>query len=127
MAEQLKQAVPCTRLWRCAEEEKKDAEVLRGQKHYADAGVRTVVTTSAIAMNSDDDDSEGSDFEAEDTHTPLGVLAARGGRQNDAAVQEKADQRGSGSKRAASGKFKGNGKPSNVCLSLPELCSKYHL
>lgn len=101
----------------CADEEK-DVEVLRGQKHYTDAGVRTVVTTSAIAMHSDDEGNESSDSEAEDHHTPLGVLAASDARQNDAAVPERADQQGTGSKLATAGGGKGNRKPTAVCLSL---------
>ena len=92
-------------------DEEKDVEILRGQKLYTDAGVRTVVTTSAIAMHSDEDDSEGSDSEAEDLHTPLGVLSARGAGENGAAVQEKAHKQSSGDKRASAGKVKRNGKP----------------
>lgn len=92
-------------------DEERDVEILRGQKLYTEAGVRTVVTTSAIAMHSDEDDSEGSDSEAEDLHTPLGVLSARGAGENGAAVQEKAHKQSPGDKRASAGKVKRNGKP----------------
>ena len=70
-----------------------------------------MVTTSAIAMYSDEDDSEGSDSDAEDLQRPLGVLVAQDARQNDAAVHGKAHKQGSGGKRASAGKGKGSGNP----------------
>jgi hypothetical protein len=102
----------------CADKE--DTEILRGQKQYIDATGRTVVTTTAIAMNSDDEqDSEASDSDA-DLHTPLGVLAMHGTGQNDAAVHEPANVSGTSGTQLPAGKAAR--KAAAVCSLLLACC-----
>lgn len=104
-------------------DEKKDTETLRGQKQYTDAGVRTVVTTSAIAMNSDDEEeeNEGSDSDSENHHIPLGVLATRDSSQNGAEVPGTGEGPATGRKQALTRQQKG--KRSAVRPNLDSICN----